>query len=153
MPPTPPDPKSSRPAAPKTPRLQDPKTPRPQDSRIFGHLEAILNLLVILGPVWALLELSWAMLFFFEAYWRQFGGKFCCLLRAQICVSTHVHTERLFARAYIRARMRAEGESKGHVGKCWGQGAQRIVNNRSKSTSGAPRLDDMRPRWTAAHIV
>ena len=52
--------------------------------------------------------------------------------------------------ACIRARTRAEGESKGHFRKCWGQGAQRIVNNRSKSTSGAPRLDDMRPRWTSA---
>ena len=150
MPPTPPDPKTSRPAAPKTPRFQNPKTPRPPDSKIFGHLGTILKLLVILGPSWALLELSWAMLVSFEAYWPQFGGNSCFLLRAQICVSTHVRTERLCARACVDARTPAEGESKGHFGRCWGQGAQSTVNNRSKSTSGAPRPDDMRPRWTLA---
>ena len=82
--------------------------------------------------------------------WKLCSARFFDLLRAQICMNTHVRTEPLCARACIRARTRAEGESKGHFEKFWGQGAQRTVNNRSKSTSGAPRLDDMRPRWTSA---
>ena len=63
-----------------------------------------------------------------------------------------MRTDHLCARACIDACMCAEGEIKGHFGKCWGQGAQSTVSNRSKSTSGAPRLDDMLPKWTSAGV-
>ena len=53
--------------------------------------------------------------------WKLCFARFLDLLRAQICVSTHVRTELLCARACIRARTRAERESKGHFGKCWGK--------------------------------